>query len=127
MRGIVWAYNTDDAIAKLLEIEEDYGRLGIKPTNRVIGKSQTYIVFGNGDMWRVVLASDSAEDMQPMYLTLIYASHRKRLIRLSNLQRNPGLSKHSNFIILFHTGQERMKKLNQNSYIKLEVVYMKGG
>ena len=59
MRGIVWAYNTDDAIAKLLEIEEDYDRLGIKPTNRVIGKSQTYIVFGNGDMWRVVRASDS--------------------------------------------------------------------
>ena len=59
MRGIVWAYNTDDAIAKLLEIEEDYNRLGIKPTNRVIGKSQTYIVFGNGDMWRVVRASDS--------------------------------------------------------------------
>ena len=45
MRGIVWAYDTDDAIAKLLEIEEDYNRLGIKPTNRVIGKSQTYIVF----------------------------------------------------------------------------------
>ena len=59
MRGIVWAYNTDDAIAQLLEIEEDYDRLGIKPTNRVIGKSQTYIVFGNGDMWRVVRASDS--------------------------------------------------------------------
>ena len=59
MRGIVWAYNTDDAIAKLLEIEEDYNRLGIKATNRVIGKSQTYIVFGNGDMWRVVRASDS--------------------------------------------------------------------
>ena len=59
MRGIVWAYNTDDAIAKLLKIEEDYGRLGIKPTNRVIGKSQTYIVFSNGDMWRVVRASDS--------------------------------------------------------------------
>lgn len=59
MRGIVWAYNTDDAIAKLLEIEEDYDRLGIKPTNRVIGKSQTYIVFSNGDMWRVVRASDS--------------------------------------------------------------------
>ena len=59
MRGIVWAYNTDDAIAKLLEIEEDYDRLGIKPANRVIGKSQTYIVFGNGDMWRVVRASDS--------------------------------------------------------------------
>ena len=59
MRGIVWAYNTDDAIAKLLEIEEDYNRLGIKPTNRVIGKSQTYIVFGNGDMWRVIRASDS--------------------------------------------------------------------
>ena len=59
MRGIVWAYNTDDAIAKLLEIEEDYNRLGVKPINRVIGKSQTYIVFGNGDMWRVVRASDS--------------------------------------------------------------------
>ena len=59
MRGIVWAYNTDDAIAKLLEIEEDYDRLGIKATNRVIGKSQTYIVFSNGDMWRVVGASDS--------------------------------------------------------------------
>ena len=59
MRGIVWAYDTDDAIAKLLEIEEDYNRLGIKPTNRVIGKSQTYIVFQNNDMWRVVRASDS--------------------------------------------------------------------
>ena len=59
MRGIVWAYNTDDAIDELLEIEREYDRLGIKPTNRVIGKSQTYIVFSNGDMWRVVRASDS--------------------------------------------------------------------
>ena len=59
MRGIVWAYNTDDAIAKLLAIEQDYDKLGIKSTNRVIGKSQTYIIFSNGDMWRVVRASDS--------------------------------------------------------------------
>ena len=60
MRGIVWAFNTDDAIAQLLTIEEQYTLLGIKTVNKVVGKSHdSYIVFGNGDMWRVVRASDS--------------------------------------------------------------------
>ena len=60
MRGIVWAYNTEDAITQLLEIEEDYKHLGIEPVNKVIGKQHdSYISFANGDMWRVVRACDS--------------------------------------------------------------------
>lgn len=59
MRGIVWAYDTDDAIKKLLEIEEDYNRFGIATYKKVINKSSgSYIIFANNDMWRVVRASD---------------------------------------------------------------------
>ena len=60
MKGMVWAYNTDDAITKLLEIEKDYNKLGIKSIKRVIGKSQTYIVFNNKDIWQVARASDNS-------------------------------------------------------------------
>ena len=60
MRGIVWAYDTEDAINQLLQIEEDYKHLGIEPVNKVIGKQHdSYISFANGDMWRVVRACDS--------------------------------------------------------------------
>ena len=60
MRGIVWSFHTDDAIDQLLQIENDYKRLGIEPVNRVVGPNHnSYITFANGDMWRVVRASDS--------------------------------------------------------------------
>ena len=60
MRGIVWAYITEDANQKLLEIEEDYNRLGIPTHKKVISQSiGSYIIFENNDMWRVVRASDS--------------------------------------------------------------------
>ena len=60
MRGIVWAYITADANQKLLEIEEDYNRLGIPTHKKVMSDSiGSYIIFANDDMWRVVRASDS--------------------------------------------------------------------
>lgn len=60
MRGIVWAYITEDANQKLLEIEEDYNRLGIPTHKKVISQSiGSYIIFENNDMWRAVRASDS--------------------------------------------------------------------
>jgi hypothetical protein len=60
MRGIVWAYVAEDANQKLLEIEEDYNRLGIPTHKKVMSQSiSSYIIFENDDMWRVVRASDS--------------------------------------------------------------------
>lgn len=60
MRGIIWAYESDGANEKLLEIEEQYARMDIKPIRRVISKSAgSWILFDNDDIWRVVYASDS--------------------------------------------------------------------
>lgn len=60
MKGIIWAYESDGANEKLLEIEEQYARMDIKPIRRVISKSAgSWILFDNEDMWRVVRASDS--------------------------------------------------------------------
>lgn len=60
MRGIIWAYLTDDANEKLLQIEEQYARMSIKPMKRIINKSVgSWILFDNGDMWKVVRASDN--------------------------------------------------------------------
>lgn len=60
MRGIIWAYLTDDANEKLLQIEEQYARMNIKPMKRIINKSAgSQILFDNGDMWKVVRASDN--------------------------------------------------------------------
>lgn len=60
MKGIIWAYESDGANEKLLEIEEQYARMDIKPIRRVINKSAgSWILFDNEDMWRVVRASDS--------------------------------------------------------------------
>ena len=36
MKGIIWAYQSDGANEKLLEIEEQYARMDIKPIRRVI-------------------------------------------------------------------------------------------
>lgn len=60
MRGIVWSYNTEDANQKLLDIEEQYARINIKPVRRVINKTtSSWISFDNGDVWKVVRASES--------------------------------------------------------------------
>jgi len=60
MRGIIWAYESDEENEKLLEIEEQYARMDIKPIRRVISKSAgSWILFDNDDIWRVVRASDS--------------------------------------------------------------------
>lgn len=60
MKGIIWAYLTDDANEKLLQIEEQYARMDIRPIRRVINKSAgSWILFDNDDIWRVVRASDN--------------------------------------------------------------------
>ena len=60
MKGIIWAYESDGANEKLLEIEEQYARMDIKTIRRVISKSAgSWILFDNDDIWRVVRASDS--------------------------------------------------------------------
>ena len=60
MRGIIWAYESDGANEKLLEIENQYARMGVKPIQRVINRAVgSWISFDNGDVWRVVRASDS--------------------------------------------------------------------
>ena len=58
MKGIVWSCITDDGIEQLLRIEKDYNQIGIKTQKKVISKLQSYIIFDNNDIWRVVGASD---------------------------------------------------------------------
>lgn len=59
MKGIVWSYITDDGIEQLLKIEREYNRMGIETQKKVISTPQSYIIFDNNDIWRVVRASDS--------------------------------------------------------------------
>lgn len=60
MRGIIWAYLSEGANEQLFKIEEQYARMGVKPIQRVVNKSAgSWISFDNGDVWRVVRASDS--------------------------------------------------------------------
>lgn len=60
MRGIVWAYLSEDGNEKLLEIEEQYARMDVKPVRRVISTvAGSWIQFDNSDVWKVVRASDS--------------------------------------------------------------------
>ena len=58
MKGIVWSCIIDDGIEQLLRIEKDYNQIGIKTQKKVISKLQSYIIFDNNDIWRVVRASD---------------------------------------------------------------------
>ena len=74
MKGIIWAYESDGANEKLLEIEEQYARMDIKPIRRVISKSAgSWILFDNEDMWRVVRASDSGRGL---YTNVSYIDRR---------------------------------------------------
>lgn len=59
MKGIVWSYVTNDGIEELLKIEKDYNQMGIETQKKVISTHQSYIIFDNNDIWRVVRASDS--------------------------------------------------------------------
>lgn len=60
MRGIIWAYLSEGANEQLFEIEEQYARMGVKSIQRVINRAAgSWISFENGDVWRVVRASDS--------------------------------------------------------------------
>ena len=61
MKGAIWGYDYETAEAKLLEIEQNYIRMNIKPQKRVISRSSgSWILFENGDKWKIVRASDSA-------------------------------------------------------------------
>lgn len=62
MKGIIWAYDIDDAIVQLAEIEAQYTLLKIDVVNKTISKfNNSYITFANGDIWRVLKASDSGK------------------------------------------------------------------
>lgn len=60
MRGIIWAYNLEYAKFKLEEIEQNYIKLGINPIERKKSPHSPYVVFANGDTWRVVSAHEGA-------------------------------------------------------------------
>ena len=58
MKGIIWSCVINDGIEQLLKIEKEYNHMGIETQKKVIGTTQSYIIFDNNDIWRVVRTSD---------------------------------------------------------------------
>ena len=61
MKGIIW-YKDDysKGIEQLKIIIDNYGRMKIPITKNHFSKYDTYAVFENGDIWKVVGAKDSS-------------------------------------------------------------------
>ena len=60
MKGIIWYRNRDRAEEELEILKRDYSYYHISP----IKVSKDYIVFDNGDEWRMVLASDKMHGLR---------------------------------------------------------------
>lgn len=61
MRGIVWAYDYETGLTQLEKIKENYQSMGIELVRERISKhSGCQIVFDNDDVWKMLLARESA-------------------------------------------------------------------
>lgn len=60
MKGLVWGYTFSDGISKMEEIEQNYRHIGINTIRKNISKTNYWIEFDNGDLWRVVRSNESA-------------------------------------------------------------------
>ena len=61
MRGIVWAYDYETGLTQLEKIKENYQSMGIELVRERISKySGCQIIFDNDDVWKMLLARESA-------------------------------------------------------------------
>ena len=60
MNGIIWAYEIESGNEKLSEIIRDYGRIKVFPVRQRISKYGSWVIFDNGDYWKVRGAADSS-------------------------------------------------------------------
>ena len=73
IRGIVWAYLMEDGNAQLQRIVNDYKRLNINPARQRISQQESWIIFDNGDYWKVRRATDSSRGHRA---NISYIDHR---------------------------------------------------
>ena len=60
MKGLVWGLTFEDGCNKMDDIKESYLLYGYSITKEVKTKQNYYIVFDNGDYWKVVRLTESA-------------------------------------------------------------------
>lgn len=60
MKGIVWCNTFFEGIEQIEKIEEQYKKLNIKIKEKNRSINHYSITFENNDIWRVVLATNSA-------------------------------------------------------------------
>lgn len=60
MKGIVWCNTFFEGIEQIEKIEEQYKKLNIKIKEKNKSINHYSITFENNDIWRVVLATNSA-------------------------------------------------------------------
>ena len=68
MKGVIWTCDqTRDGIGRLKYIRDRYIWSGINPTREVYSRSNSWIEFENGDVWRVASASESGRGIRSNY------------------------------------------------------------
>lgn len=60
MKGLVWGYTFQDGCKKMDDIKSSYLLYGYKIVKEVKTKQSYYIIFDNGDYWKVIRLTDSA-------------------------------------------------------------------
>lgn len=58
MRGIIWAYRLEDGLQELEEVIEDYKKIGVEVARKQLISTNSWVIFGNGDYWKVVAAAN---------------------------------------------------------------------
>lgn len=59
MKGIVWGRFLTHAVKQLEAIENNYAQAKIPIIKKILGHTQNYIIFENGDRWDAVVANES--------------------------------------------------------------------
>ena len=60
MKGIVWYNNRSRGEEKISEIIYHYDFMGIGIIKQINSKNNSFVIFENGDIWRLVGTTDSA-------------------------------------------------------------------
>lgn len=61
MKGIIWYNNRSRGEEKINEIINRYDIMGIRIIKELNSKNNSFVIFENGDIWRLVDATESAK------------------------------------------------------------------
>ena len=100
IRGGIWCINFIDGICQLEQIESNYLLMGIDSVQKVIGKSNAYITFKNGDSWRVISVNNNSGRGQRFNISYIQYGINEDTI--NNFIKPATLAQPFNAINYFH-------------------------